>query len=111
MGQRSGNRVGTVFAHDVRGIGHLVDTGRPQLYGKQLGFLLVVVAHPNLGVVADAVVHAGRGLKIVLIVNLTLDIVEAAGRVGVGVGRWIQLHQRLDVRVGEVARLWTPALA
>ncbi len=58
----------------------------PEANRELLHFALVVVAHKHLGRVADVVVAADRPLPVVLIENLRLGVVVAAGRIGIGVG-------------------------
>ena len=86
VGQRGRNRVGPVLALHRRRIGNLPAVAPPQAHREQLRFALQVVAHEQLGVVADAVIHARHPLRVVLVEGLRLHVVEAAGGVGVGVG-------------------------
>ena len=73
-------RVGLVLAFHRRRIRDLIGLPPPQTHRELLRLALQVIADEELGVVADAVIHAGHPLRVVLVEDFGLRVVEAAGR-------------------------------
>ncbi len=104
VGQRTADRIGLVLAQHSGRVGNLVGLAPPEAHREHLCLALHVVADEQLGAIANAVVHARHPLRVVLVENLRLHVVETTGRARVGIGAGIQLHQRDHVRVDRTGR-------
>ena len=93
MSQRGRHGVGSVLTLDRGRIGDLRIVAPPEADRELLRLPLHVIAHEQLGTVADVVVDPGNPLSIILVEDLRLNVVVTLSLIRVCVWGGKQLHQ------------------